>query len=163
VAYQKDYLVDKSGFGEIEDYYKKLRLPSPWSIESPEETWPTYNGPESKNFATYNMPIEGYPTADYINKTFPQLSFNKNDSGSYDATYTRTGRDLGNLGAYTGIWGSQGFHPASLDMLLDMASELDRVDPNVIYRSIRNRPYTSLIPPTTATGKSDGTLLMPST
>lgn len=134
-----DYLSDFSGLKEINKNYTQKSYLNPWSTEAKPEgaldKWLLGKQSEPTNLTytknPYYAPVEAYPTMKYLNKKFPELSY----SPTGGVTYNRTGRNLGTVPLY-----NEGYSvsPIHADYFIDIAKELDRVDPNVMYYNFRN-------------------------
>lgn len=89
----------------------------------------------SKRFGpgAYALEEGQYPTLDEVfNGQFNQyLKAEKQDNGAFNAKYTRTNRDLGQLPAVNWYGSSTKIAPQNADLFLNLADELDRIDPNV--------------------------------
>lgn len=94
----------------------------------------------------YNQPVQSYlkmaklPTI--LQGYNPNATAQKQADGSYHGMYERTGRDLGELPnvtrSYNGYTTPDATNAINADYILDVANELDRIDPNVYAFNIRN-------------------------
>ena len=84
----------------------------------------------SKRFGAlaYVSPLNSWPTVDSIAKNYNLgLSRSQDNPNTYQFTYNRTGRTLGNV---TTTHSGGKINPQTADTILDYAEYLDRVDPN---------------------------------
>lgn len=95
----------------------------------------------SKRFGAlaYIAPVGAWPRLPELSRWNRDIRVNQRSPGVYDVYYTRTNRYLG---TYSGYGGGDRIHPQTADYILDVADELNRIDPNVYRYDLR--PITRL-------------------
>lgn len=94
----------------------------------------------------YNKPVQEYlkmaKLPEVLQGYNPNAAVQKQTDGTYHGYYNRTGRDLGEMPnitrSYNGYTTPDATNAINADYILDVANELDRIDPNVYSFNIRN-------------------------